>query len=151
MIRMNEEPNSRLSFELKQNGFNYRNFNNLANLNVIGSVSLKPNNFLRFQPVRSFGGSLWYNMKQNIDNSFSIKFSFRFKKLQPNNASLNATQLTAERMSRVEQEYGSTTICYVFQNTNEISSWRKDAPISLNDLKEYLCVKITMIESAKRT
>lgn len=103
MIRLNEEPNPRLSFELKQNGFNFKNFGSLSNLNVIGNVSLKPNNFLRFQPVRSYGGSLWYNMKQNLENGFGVKFSFRFKRVQSLSvkaAGLNATQLTERTAAR---------------------------------------------------
>lgn len=71
-------------------------------------------------------------MKQNIDNSFNVKFTVRFKRLH-NQSALNATQLT-ELTSR-DGESSSTSICYVFQNCNEISSWRKDAPISLSDLK----------------
>jgi hypothetical protein len=93
-------------------------------------------------------------MKQNLENGFLIKFSFRFKRIQSNlGQSLNATQLT-DRNSAVKEYEGSncsTSICYVFQNTNEISSWRKDAPINLNDLREYLCIKIGMTETAKRT
>jgi hypothetical protein len=93
-------------------------------------------------------------MKQNLENGFMIKFSFRFKRIQNSlGHSLNATQLT-EHSSAVKESGGnncSTSICYVFQNTNEISSWRKDAPINLNDLREYLCIKVGMIETTKRT
>ena len=96
---------------------------------------------------------MWYNMKQNLENGFAIKFSFRFKRLQSVPAGLNATQLTEKTAVREgEQPAGSTTnIGYVFQNCNEISSWRKDAPISLSDLKEYLCIKVGMTEASKRT
>lgn len=111
---------------------------------MLGNVNLKPNNFLRFQPVKSFGGSLWHNMKQHLEAGFVVRFSFRFKKLQ--GVSLNATQATS-----VDGANSTTTICYVLQNSNEISSWRKDAPVSLRDIKEYLCVRVCLVESTKRS
>lgn len=33
-------------------------------------------------------------------------------------------------------------ICFVIQNVKEIASWKKNVPSRLNDLNEYLAIKI---------
>lgn len=91
-LRISEEINPKLSLEVKQNGFVYKDFSSTVNLTILGNVSVRPSNYLKFQPVKNYGGSLWHNMKQPVESGFTTRFAYRFKKtIYGSMVSLNAT------------------------------------------------------------
>jgi hypothetical protein len=68
-------------------------------------------------------------MKQPVESGFTTRFAYRFKKtIYGSMVSLNATLPSSRNKT---ENTSSTSICYVIQNSNEISSWKKNAPISL--------------------
>ena len=91
-LQIGEEPNPRLSLEVKQNGFTFATFSKTTNLTILGNVSVRPSQYLKFQPVKNYGGSVWHNIKQPVESGFTTRFMFRFKKtLYGSMISLNAT------------------------------------------------------------
>ena len=116
---------------------------------------------------------MWYNLKQSVENGFKMSFSIRFKRavvsqLQEiasrslgnyGSPSSKAKKLNcspykmniemSEKSNGKDEITGSqTSLCIVIQNGKEISSWKKNAPSRLEDLTEYIVIRINLIDKS---
>lgn len=82
-LRLNYDSNKlflqNLKFKLQKNGFEFEDFSKIQGLNIAGNISLIDKKFLRFRKHRNMDSALWYNLKQNIEQGFILKFNVRFK------------------------------------------------------------------------
>jgi len=116
---------------------------------------------------------MWYNLKQSVENGFKMSFSVRFKRaiasqLQEissrplgnfsslmnngeNGTSPYKMALENQKVS-MGKDFGSsqTAIYMVIQNEREISSWKKNAPAKLEDLNEYIAIKINLVDTSNK-
>ncbi|KAL4484971.1 hypothetical protein ABPG74_020148 [Tetrahymena malaccensis] len=170
-------------FKIKNNGFEFKDFSQVNELNIFGNVHQQRNNYIRFQPLKNskLSGSLWYKFKQNIEMGFKLSFTFRFKKERnylpinqfsklgsPNvNLLQSSTKgsvnlLQSEEQSPLKSRFSYFTssisqdetnengLLIVFQNTKEISSYKKAAPYRLQDMNEYVAIKFYTKETNKK-
>ena len=121
-------------------------------------------------------GCMWYNLKQSVENGFKMSFSLRFKRAMvsqvqemarrpPNFANLSLKGLSInDTMSPYKMALESpnasltkdsgpsqTAICIVIQNEKDITSYKKSAPSNLEDLNEYIAIKINLVDTSNKT
>ena len=76
--RSESEMNERLSLRMYVNGFHYSNFSKLNNLqiknNIVQTVSI-----LRMGPSIGSSSGVYRDMKQSIEQGFTIQMVFTFK------------------------------------------------------------------------
>jgi len=116
---------------------------------------------------------MWYNLKQSVENGFKMSFSVRFKRAiasqlheiatrplgnfslmkmgEDNGTSPYKMALENQKISVGKEQGSSNTAIYmVIQNDREISSWKKNAPAKLEDLNEYIAIKINLVDTSNK-
>lgn len=153
---------------MTNNGFEFSQFSSLYGLNIVGNISQKKNhNYIRFEQMKTpkEGGCMWYNLKQSVENGFKMSFSVRFKRAiasqlqeiarKPNLGDVSSPyKMNLESPPKKglgkEDITSQTSIFIVIQNDKEISSWKKNAPLRLEELNEYVAIKINLADTSNK-
>lgn len=113
---------------------------------------------------------MWYNLKQSVENGFKMSFSVRFKRAIASQLQEIARKPSVQKplLGDVSSPYkmnlesppkkslgkedisSQTSIYIVFQNNKEISSWKKNAPLKLEELNEYVAIKISLADTSNK-
>ena len=109
----------------------------LNGLSIFGNVNQKlESNAIRFLASKQTNllSSVWYSLKQDIDNGFEMNCSFKYRRgINPIavSGSLPNNIVIPSRLDRNRSDFVSANIiCFVIQNVKDIQNWKKKGPLS---------------------
>ena len=109
----------------------YIGFKHISTLCLVGNLHLIDSKHIRFNGI----GALWQKTKQLIEADFNMIFSFGFKR---------ASQKTTIENKSAHKIKKSALNLVIHNNSKDLASRVHDAPINLQEITEYACIRFLL-------